>query len=250
MIRWATMLRRTFGEYHGHAPNEASVGRCIPRGGERHEPFGDSLPPSPFPRPGDTASYHRYQRRFGMNTRGEGVWGKPDGWNWRGQPGPEDRGPRDKDRGTDAPASRLVSRRPGTRYAAHLARPSGAVLTPRGVESGVQSPESRQAERPAARRGRSSPPVPRRSALGGDIHHELTSRPRGDIVCLVEAWPERSDHSGGTGTEDEDKFEKREPTARDRIWELEMPFLSSIDAAETDEGRRRVARERMERDRT
>lgn len=108
MIRWATMLRRTFGEYHGHALNEASVGRCIPRGGERHEPFGDSLPPSPFPRPGDTASYHRYQRRFGMDTRGEGVWGKPDGWNWRGRPGTEDRGPRGKDRGTDAPASRLV----------------------------------------------------------------------------------------------------------------------------------------------
>lgn len=183
-----------------------------------------------------------------MNTRGEGVWGKPDGWNWRGRPGPEDRGQRDKDRGPDAPAPRLVSRRPGTRYAAHLARPSGAVLTP--PRRAVQSPESRQAERPAARRDRSSPPVPLRSPLGGDIHHELTSRPRGDIVCLVEAWPEGSDHNGGTGTEDENKVEKREPTARDRIWELERPFLSSVDAPETDEGRRRGARERMERDRT
>lgn len=83
-----------------------------------------------------------------MNTRGEGVWGKPDGWNWRGRPGPEDRAQRDKGRGTDAPASRLVSRRPGTRYAAHLARPSGAVLTP--PRRGVQRPECRQAERPAA----------------------------------------------------------------------------------------------------
>lgn len=73
-----------------------------------------------------------------MDTRGEGVWGKPDGWNWRGRPGTEDRGQRDKDRGTDAPASRLVSRRPGTRYAAHLVRPSGAVLTPE-----AWSPESR-----------------------------------------------------------------------------------------------------------
>lgn len=69
-------------------------------------------------------------------------------------------------------------------------------------------------------------------------------------MCLVEAWPEGSDHSGGTGTEDGNRFEKREPTARDRVWELEMPFLSGADAPETDEGRRRVARERMERDRT
>lgn len=165
-----------------------------------------------------------------------------------GGTGGDGRGQRTEDRGTDAPASRLVSRRPGTRYAAPLARPSGAVLAP--PRRGVQSPESRQAERPAARRGRSSPPVPLRPALGGDIHHELTSRPRGDIVCLVEAWPEGSDHSGGTGTEDGSRSEKREAPARDRTWELEMPFLSSTDAPETDDGRRRVARERMERDRT
>lgn len=186
MIRWATMLRRTFGEYHGHALNEAGVGRCIPRGGER-----------PFPRrPGDTASYHRYQRRFGMKTRGEGVWGKPDGWNWRGRPGPrtEDRGPRDRDRGTDAPASRLVSRRRvrGTRYGARSALGSSGAVLARGVESRVPSPESRVQSpdsRQAERRDRSSPPVPLRSTLGGDVHHELTARPRGDIVCLVGAWP-------------------------------------------------------------
>lgn len=37
-----------------------------------------------------------------MNTRGEGVWGKPDGWNWRARPGPEDRGQRDRRSGIKA----------------------------------------------------------------------------------------------------------------------------------------------------
>jgi hypothetical protein len=81
-----------------------------------------------------------------MNTRGEGVWGKPDGWNWGWTAG--DRGQRDRRSGVKARVKTAGYAVRGAECAAHPAPNVVQCWLAGGVESSKQTSRKVKAGRP------------------------------------------------------------------------------------------------------